>query len=303
MRFGAFIAAHHVEGGLDNDWTRHEKQVSEWLAENAESYIGELDAWKELRDRLESPETYESGKAVDHYNFFQKDLEIASEHDLDAVRLSFSWARIEPEEGVFDEEEIEHYHRVLDAMEENGLEPLLTVWHFTQPEWFADKGFWHQDEAVEDFMRFVKKLEEEFGDRVKRWVTINEATTWIWHAYFRTERYNYFPPGDIFSPVKALKAASNMTEAHRRAYYYLKENGAEEVGVSMFVTDWKPLGYSPVNRLIAAAGRKLEYELFLDSIEDKLDFIGVDYYKKWDIGLGSSDEETYICERNNPSSG
>ena len=80
-----------------------------------------------------------SGDAVDHYNHYEEDIRLMADARLNAYRFSIEWARIEPQEGVFDEAEVEHYRKVIRCCRENGIEPIVTLHHFTSPKWLIAK--------------------------------------------------------------------------------------------------------------------------------------------------------------------
>lgn len=73
--------------------------------------------------------------AVDHYNRFAEDIRLMADAGLSAYRFSIEWARIEPEEGKFDEAEIEHYRQVIACCKAHGIEPVVTLLHFSSPVW------------------------------------------------------------------------------------------------------------------------------------------------------------------------
>ena len=85
------------------------------------------------------------------------------------------WARIEPEEGRFDDAEIEHYRRVIACCKANGVEPVVTLLHFTSPKWLIAKGGWEAESTVEDFRRYVSYVMEHLGSELHYVCTINEA--------------------------------------------------------------------------------------------------------------------------------
>lgn len=120
-----------------------------------------------------------SGAAVDHYNKYREDIAMMREAGLNAYRFSIEWARIEPEEGVFDGGEIEHYRDVIKCCRENGIEPVVTLHHFTSPKWLIEKGGWESPDVVDYFARYAKKIAEELGDELKYICTINEANMGI----------------------------------------------------------------------------------------------------------------------------
>lgn len=117
--WGAATAAHQVEGNNHNDWAAWEMKNAERLSkESGGKYL---------------PENYISGKATDHYNRFGADFDIAKSLGHNAHRFSIEWSRIEPEEGKFNQEEVEHYRQVIRALRARGLEPFVTLWHWTMP--------------------------------------------------------------------------------------------------------------------------------------------------------------------------
>ena len=115
--WGAATASHQVEGNTTDDWSQWEKENAERLAAKAASEFGRLPNWTEkFGAESARPENYISGVAVDHYHRYEEDFDIAKELGHTAYRFSLEWSRIEPEEGVFDEQELEHYRSVVRAL-------------------------------------------------------------------------------------------------------------------------------------------------------------------------------------------
>ena len=113
--------------------------------------------------------------AVDHYNRYEEDIRMMAVAGLNAYRFSVEWARIEPVEGQFDEKGIEHYRKVLECCRENGIEPIVTMHHFTSPKWVIENGGWEAEATVDAFARYCKYVTEQLGDLMHYVVTINEA--------------------------------------------------------------------------------------------------------------------------------
>ena len=148
---GAATAAHQVEGNnIHSDYWLQEQLAHTSFAEP-------------------------SGAACDHYNRFEEDIRLLAGAGLNAYRFSVEWARIEPEEGHFDEGEIEHYRRVIACCRENGVEPIVTLMHFTSPAWLIRKGGWEAESTVEDFRRYAAFVTERLGGQLRYICTINEA--------------------------------------------------------------------------------------------------------------------------------
>jgi beta-glucosidase len=152
--WGTATAAHQVEGGnVNSDWWQWEKN---------------------------KPEDRRSGKAADQYVRYEEDFKIARSLNLNAQRISIEWARIEPEPGVYDQTAIDHYHRVLKSLKEKNFKVMLTLWHFTLPNWVAEIGGWENPLTVEYYLRFLEKIVPLFDHYVDFWVTLNEPGVYVY---------------------------------------------------------------------------------------------------------------------------
>lgn len=148
---GASTAAHQVEGNnVHSDY---------WLQENVE------------HSQFVEP----SGEAVDHYHRYEEDIRLMAEAGLNAYRFSIEWARIEPKQGEFDENEIAHYRKVIACCKENGVEPVVTLHHFTSPAWVISRGGWENEEVVDWFASYVQYVVKHLGSELRYICTINEA--------------------------------------------------------------------------------------------------------------------------------
>lgn len=152
---GAATAAHQVEGNNTNS-----------------------DCWA-LEHMKDSGYTEPSLDAVDHYNRYEEDITLMAEVGLNAYRFSLEWARIEPQEGVFDGKEIEHYRSVIRCCKAHGIEPIVTLHHFSSPKWLITKGGWEADTTPQDFARYTRYVMEQLGSEIRYICTINEANMGI----------------------------------------------------------------------------------------------------------------------------
>ena len=146
--WGSATAAHQVEGNnTNNDW---------WAAEQA----GRL--------------PFRSGLACDQYNRFDDDFKLFAELGQTAHRLSIEWSRIEPRPGELSHEALDHYRKVLESLRAHGIEPIVTLHHFSNPIWLTEQGGWTRREVVGRFARYARRVVHEYKDLVRYWVTINE---------------------------------------------------------------------------------------------------------------------------------
>ncbi|MBQ5986637.1 MAG: family 1 glycosylhydrolase [Clostridia bacterium] len=148
---GAATAAHQVEG--NNTYSDY------WLQEQMPH----------------SSFTEPSGIACDHYHRYEEDIRLLADAGLNAYRFSVEWARIEPEEGRFDETEIEHYRSVIRCCKAHGVEPIVTLMHFTSPAWLIRKGGWEAESTIEYFRRYAAFVAQKLGNELRYICTINEA--------------------------------------------------------------------------------------------------------------------------------
>ena len=161
---GASTAAHQVEGNNTNS-----------------------DCW--AMEHMEHTSYAEpSLDAVDHYNRYEEDIKLMAAAGLNTYRFSLEWARIEPAEGQFSEEAIEHYRDVIRCCKANGIEPMVTLHHFSSPVWLIGKGGWEAESTVEDFARYTRYVIERLGDELHYICTINEANMGLQIAAI-AERY------------------------------------------------------------------------------------------------------------------
>src|SRR5579859_3601260 len=138
--WGASTAAHQVEGGNHNDWTEWEKEVAPFMAKTAREHLAWVPAWPEIKAEAQNPENYISGAGIGHYNLYKKDFDLLKSLNLNSFRFGIEWARIEPEEGQWNEEEIEHYKKYIAELKKRHIQPVINLWHYSLPIWFAAKG-------------------------------------------------------------------------------------------------------------------------------------------------------------------
>lgn len=272
--WGGATASHQVEGNnRNNDW---------W-------------EWEHRGGKIADGTTSEA--ACDQYNKYEQDFDLAKELGHSAHRFSIEWSRIEPEEGVFSSAEISHYRKVLEALHERGIEPMVTLHHFTNPLWLSRQGGWENPKVVEYFTRYTKVLASELGDLVRLWNTINEPNVYAHLGYIDGE----WPPG-----ANSLRSASivltNMLRAHALAYHILHETAASRgcsVGIAKHIRLFDPLRpRHPGDKGLSRLAAFIFNWWFLDAIEtgrlawpigigqkvqllsSTQDFIGLNYYTR-----------------------
>lgn len=244
--WGSATSSYQIEGGIEkNDWAQAARD-------------GRVPA---------------AGKACDSYNRYEEDFDIARSLSQNAHRFSIEWSRIEPEEGKFDEQAIEHYRKVMQALRDRGMEPFVTLYHWTLPIWFVERGHWLADDSHKIFARFVEKVAGEYKDLVTYWITINEPLIYSNGGFLRGN----WPPfnKNIFRSLKVLR---RLVMSHNVAYDIIKQtNPNARIGIAKnninFESDHNPLNYLVSRFMIYFWNHR-----FLGKIQHKQDFIGLNYY-------------------------
>lgn len=277
--WGAGTSSHQVEGNTKNDWTKWEEENYERLATEAKD---KWESWQQEKfpEMFES-QNYISGAACEHYNRFSEDFDFAKEMSHNAHRFSIEWSRIEPEEGKFDEKEIEHYRKVILALKERGMEPFVTLWHWTEPIWFGEMGAWTNRKSQDYFLRFVEKVVGEYGNIVNFWVVINEPNVYIGFGYL----LGHQPPGRK-NLLYFLRAYFNLLAAYKKSYKIIHSvNENSKVGFAHSFMQYEAKIFRPVDELIVSA-IKFFSDYFFRKTKGCSDFIGCNYYTRMKISFG-----------------
>lgn len=120
--------------------------------------------------------------ASDHYHRYKEDVRLFAEMGLKAYRFSIAWTRIIPEgTGEINEKGIAFYNNLIDELLKYNIEPIITMFHFDLPYALEKKGGWLNRDTIDAFVQYAKILFENFGEKVKYWLTINEQNTMILH--------------------------------------------------------------------------------------------------------------------------
>lgn len=275
--WGASTASHQVEGNTYNQWSEWEQSPARRAFLEHEGLIAK-----------HGYENYISGRSTDHYHRFADDFALAHSLGHNATRFSIEWSRIEPERGVFDEREIQHYRDVVATCRKNNLEPFVTLWHWTVPLWFEKRGGWKHKHAAADFARFSELMTRELPD-VKFWITLNEPDVYTLNSFY----IGVWPPQEK-SRIAALSVIHALIDAHKRAYDAIKkQNPAAQIGIAKNNVDFEAADNKPYNKFL-----KFIYDwgwnhYFLDRIAAYQDFIGINHYfhNRIDGGLGKNKNE------------
>ncbi len=123
--------------------------------------------------------------ACDNYHRYKEDIALMKKLGFKSYRFSVSWPRIVPEEGKINKEGLVFYSNLVDELIKNGIEPLVTLYHWDLPLWQYKKGGWLKKDVVKDFCFYVKTVVEALSDRVQYWITFNEPQCFLMNGYMQ----------------------------------------------------------------------------------------------------------------------
>jgi beta-glucosidase len=252
FRWGTATAAHQIEGGnVNNDWWRWEHTEGSGVSEP-------------------------SGDACDSWHRWPEDLDVIAGLGLDHYRFSLEWSRIEPAEGEWSTAALDHYRRLCDGARERGVEPIVTLHHFTTPVWLTERGGWEKEESVARFGDFCHRAAAALGGVAGRFCTLNEpnvVATMGWAL-------GIFPPGRT-DPGAAEAVTGNLVAAHRTAVEAVRAAApGTPVGMTLSMTDYQPVEGGEER---TAHTRDVHEDVFLRATEGD-DFFGVQTYTRMRIG-------------------
>ena len=178
---------------------------------------------------------------------------------LKAYRFSVSWSRIMPNgTGEINKKGIQFYNNLIDELIKNDIEPIMTMYHWDLPAELHYKGGWLNLEIADYFMEYAKVIAENFTDRVKKIITINEPLCIIALGYAE----GVHAPGLKLSPREYLKCAHNLLLAHGKAAKTLKKYGAKDVlvGIAPNMDNFYPFNEQNIVDINAARTKMFEID-------------------------------------------
>jgi beta-glucosidase len=268
--WGTASSGHQVEGNDTNsDW---------WSWEQTPGHIAE---------------GQRAGNACDWWNGrrWQEDFDRAAADGHTTHRMSVEWSRIEPTLGRWDDDALDHYRQMVQGLKARGLEPMVTLHHFSNPQWLMERRMWETGEAVALFERYTRKVVGALGADVRLWCTINEP-----NAYMVEGWVDGLFPAHQKNINLALKVAYHLLRAHSAAYRAIHALQPQAlVGLPIHFRPIQPASSWAFDRWVAQTQFNLGVGLLPDAIhtgrlrrlvgsvavpeaKGTLDYFGLNYY-------------------------
>jgi len=261
--WGSAAAAHCVEGS---------SPATDWLE------------WEQQPGRIVDGSTV--GRGCEWWSGrWREDFDRAQETDQKALRFSIEWARVQPEHDRWDEPALDRYRDMLIGLKQRGITPILCLHHVTNPLWFAEAGGWENEQSVNDFTVYARRVVEALKAYCALWISFAAPEAYVWAAY----RAGTYPPGKR-DELAAGRALRNMAKAHAAAREVVRALQSEgQVGFTQAWSGEPPQGKHKRLDLprdaFAAAFRTGKLELGslrenLPQLKGALDFLGIDYFSR-----------------------
>ena len=290
--WGGSIAAHQLEGAWQEDGK------GPGIMDYATS--GTYEKPRQFTWEIEKDKKYPSHEGIDFYHRYKQDIELFSKMGFKALRISIDWSRIFPrgDENMPNEKGLAYYHDVVDTLIQNGIEPIITLYHFEMPIYLVRHyNSWVNPKVIHFYLHYVETVVKFFKGKVKYWVTFNEMN----HIDPQSEAsdiFTYIIAGLKYSEIKGnkkevlAKIGYHMTLASVKAVKLIKEiDKNNKVGCVFGITPTYPKDCNPNNVMKAFKDMDRDYYQIDAMCNGKFPTYKLKEYEDFDIHLEVSQED------------
>lgn len=286
FKWGVAVSAHQVEGyNTNNTW---------WAWEQQEGHI---------------QEGHTSGLACDWWEHAEADFDLAASMGLNALRFSVEWSRVEPRPGEFDTTALKRYSDMAAGLRARGIEPMVTLHHFTDPLWLAEQRGWENPQTPARFASYARHVVEALDAHCNLWCTINEPMVYSHAGYIA----GTFPPGKTDFRL-AMAVLRNLLRGHAAAYYAIHAiQPTARVGLAHNIHIFDPANpHSLMDRWCAYVADRISTQVILTALTKgrwtlplglglalrlrrTLDWIGLNYYTRSLLAFDRTQRQSFYC--------
>lgn len=257
--WGAATASYQIEGAYDEDG----KGRNIW------------DEFTHTEGKITDKSTGDI--ACDHYHRYKEDVRLMSELGLKAYRFSIAWSRILPDgTGEINQRGIDFYNDLINELLKYGIEPYVTLYHWDLPYALHLKGGWLNDDSPNWFGEYARIIKDNFGDRVKHFITFNEPQVFGGCGYYE----GVHAPGYKLAKGELLHIGHNILKAHGTAVKELRKGEKCSIGFSAASCPSIPVSDSDINAARESYFSS-EYDAFLFSDAYWADAMIKGKYPQW----------------------
>lgn len=273
--WGAATSAHQVEGDTHNQWTVWELENAKAKAAQAKFQWGDLESWPLIEHDAADPENYVSGIGTAHFKTYTKDFDLLQRLNMNAFRFGVEWSRIEPSEDTWSIEAMTYYKNYVRELRRRGIEPVVTLFHFTLPVWFVKRGGFEKRSNVRFFVRFAEKILRELGADVNYVITLNEPEIYAYESYYKGD----WPPNLTGKKWKLWRVMNNLARAHNQTAQMIHGLSRRyKVSIAKNSAYFYPGDDAWLSRRSAEVFQYLQDDYFIKKVIKTCDFLGVNFY-------------------------
>ncbi|MCB9644684.1 MAG: glycoside hydrolase family 1 protein [Myxococcales bacterium] len=274
-------------------------------AETCEDRNSDWYQWVTSEEITNNKGLFSSGDPVSYgpgmWELYEQDFKRAKEElGIKTFRMSIEWSRIFPKttegtegyealKAMADAKAIERYHKMFQALRAQGIEPLVTIHHYSMPLWIhdgvschkdikncKDKGWADADRLIPEIAKFAGFVAQEYAGEVDRWITLNEPLAIVLPGYLQPTQTRTNPPGLSFQFDIAKKVIAGLIEAHAKIYDAIKSKDDKDadgdgknsyIGIAYNITPFKPK--DPSKKVDVDGAKNANYlvnQVFLNAI-------------------------------------
>lgn len=245
FKWGAATAAYQIEGAYNEDG----RGLSIW------------DTFSHTPGKTTNGDNGDI--ACDSYHRYEEDIRYMKELGITMYRFSVSWPRIFPQgKGEVNRPGLDFYHRFVDELLKNGIEPFCTLYHWDLPQALQDQGGWDNRETVAAFVAYAETMFAEFSGKISKWITFNEP----WCSSYLSNYLGIHAPG-----YRDLQLATNVAHhillAHGRTVQaFRKLHAGGEIGIAPNITWAVPYSKREEDRAACTRNIAWTWDWFLDPV-------------------------------------
>lgn len=261
FQFGIANAPSQSEDQLDDTWSKVTSSPKIRAVEAS------LDPWKRL----------------EFWTHPEKELALAEELGVQIFRMGIDWGRVMPGPNQIDSRALSHYRKTLTQIKNRKMKTMLTLFHFSLPNWLESEGGWTNPQSVLAFKNFARIAAAEFAPLVDSWITLNEPHIFAMLTYY----VGVFPGGTPSDPFqildtffytgRAARSINHLAQAHREAYAAIKSMSSNaRIGIAQHMGRHQGLNF--LGQLFSQFSSHYMNWSFIEKIQGSIDFVGINYY-------------------------
>lgn len=272
--WGASIANYQTDGCENTQWAKWERENAERLAKNYLAEYSYLNHSNKIKQEATSVPNYICGSGIKHRENYKSDIVLFKKLGWNAFRFSIEWAKIEPSQGKYNMKEIMFIKKYIQELKQNGITPVVTLWHWTAPLWFTDKGAFENKKNIKYFIDYCKFVLEQLKNCIKYILVLNEVMIYACCSYY----IGLWPPmkKNLYTTVRVSKNLANAFNVISKEAKKINNNFL--ISIAHNTTNYNVLDKKIKSKLLSKILIWFGDYFFLNKTYKNMDFLGINWY-------------------------